>query len=222
MREGFGGADDGSLPTPIIERSRLGGGRSPTAQTKGTAVPPNRHDTDSTTILTVEAFADTILPGEKRDPSDRAVAGAAPGPGAVAAGAIDLLELPGGGLAGTLPGLADALNGHAAELGAAADPDVPPFVALDFEQRTRLVQRLTAPDHPEKAMWVALALFCNMAFDSAAHLNTAAALEAGHPGLLTIGYRQPEPDGVWRFPSYSYGRRLADVHPATTSGGSPA
>jgi len=189
-------------------------------------VPPDELGTDPITIIAIEAFADTIIPGEKRHPGDRAIAGAAPGPGAVAAGAIDLLELPGGGLAGTLDSLALAINEHATEYaadhGLRLDDDVPPFVALPFAGRTELVRLLTAPEHPEKALWVSLALFCNMAFDSAAHLHTAEALAAGHPGLLMIGYRQPGEDGEWRFPSFSYGRRLADIHPATTNTGSPA
>jgi hypothetical protein len=176
--------------------------------------------------ITIEAFADTILPGEKRSPQDRAIAGAAPGPGAVAAGAVELLEQPGGGLAEALDSLAYSLNehaaGYAADRGLALDTDVPAFVALPFGHRTAVVQLLTAPDHPEKQMWVSLAVFCTMAFDSAAHLRTADAIAAGHPGLLTLGYFPPEGDGLWRFPQLSYGRQLASVHPRTTSTGSPA
>jgi hypothetical protein len=176
--------------------------------------------------LTLEAFADTIIPGEKRSPDDRAVAGAASGGGAVAAGAVELLELPASGLAEMLDALAMGLNGHAsgyaAENGLPLDDTVPPFVALPFEHRTALVHRLTSPGHPEKEIWVSMALFSNMAFDSAAHLSTAEALAAGHPGLLTIGYARPDDDGLWRFPSFSYGRPLARRHPNTTPTGSPA
>ena len=32
------------------------------------------------------------------------------------------------------------------------------------------------------------------------------ALDAGHPGLLAMGLTPPDPDGLWRFPAYSYGR----------------
>jgi hypothetical protein len=94
-------------------------------------------------------------------------------------------------------------------------------VALPFEARTALVRVLTDPGHPEKQMWVGLALFCNMAFDSAPHLHTVDALAAGHPGLLTMNYAHPQADGLWRFPEYSYGRALADLHPDTTPKGSP-
>lgn len=183
-------------------------------------------DVDELRTITIEAFADTILPGEKRWPDDAAVAGAAAGPGAVAAGAVELLEQPGGGMAEALDSLAYSLNEHAAayasEHGLALDPDVPGFVALPFEHRTALVQILTAPDNPEKQMWVSLAVFCTMAFDSAAHLRTVDAIAAGHPGLMTIGYFPPDEDGQWRFPAFSYGRQLASLHPDTTSTGSPA
>jgi hypothetical protein len=183
-------------------------------------------DGDKARTMTFEAYADTILPGEKRFPDDRAVAGAAPGGGAVAAGAVTLLETPAAGLAGALDSLAYALNGHAAAYAAehGLDPDdtVPPFVALSFEHRTALVQRLTAPDHPEKEFWISVALFSNMAFDSAAHLHTDEALAAGHPGLTTMGFSPPDADGQWRFPEYSYGRPLASPHPSTTPSGSPA
>ncbi|HXV93310.1 MAG TPA: DUF5987 family protein [Pseudonocardia sp.] len=176
--------------------------------------------------MTLEAFADTIVPGEKRSPGDRAVAGASPGPGAVAAGALELLHTEATGVTAGLPYLAQALDAHAAAYAAARDLEldgtVPAFVALPFEHRTALVTELTAPGHPEKDGWVALALFSNMAFDSAAHLHTAEAIAAGHPGLAAMGFFDPGDDGLWRFPGYSYGRELAPLHPSTTPSGSPA
>lgn len=175
---------------------------------------------------TLEAFADTIVPGEKRWDGDVAVAGAAPGGGAVAAGALELLATDGAGMAPVTDDLAVALNGHAAgwaaERGIELDPELPAFVALRFADRTALVAGLTAPGHPERELWVILALFSNMAYDSAAHLHTTEALAAGHPGLLAMGLNQPDPDGLWRFPDYSYRRVLARPHPATTPSGSPA
>jgi hypothetical protein len=41
---------------------------------------------------TLEAFADTLIPGEKRFPADRAIAGVVSGAGAVQAGAIEMLN----------------------------------------------------------------------------------------------------------------------------------
>ncbi len=177
-------------------------------------------------VLTLEAFADTIVPGEKRSPDDVSVAGASPGPGAVVAGALDLLHTEATGLTAGLPYLAQMLDGHAtaraAEHGLELDATLPAFVALPFAHRTALVAALTTPGHPEKDGWVALALFCNMAFDSAAHLPTAQAIAQGHPGLAALGFADPDADGLWRFPGYSYGRRLADLHPSTSIDGSPA
>lgn len=176
--------------------------------------------------MTLEAFADTIVPGEKRFSGDTAIAGAAAGGGAVASGAIELLEWSATGVTPMLDELARTLNEHARayadDEGLVSDPGVPPFVALPFEHRTALVRRLVAPGHPEKEFWVLLTLFSNMAFDSAAHLGTAEAVAAGHPGLTMMGIAQPDADGLWRFPEYSYGRQLANLHPDTTPSGSPA
>ena len=176
--------------------------------------------------MTLEAFADTIIPGEKRFPEDRAIAGVSTGGGAGASGALDMLTHPAGGLAESLDGLVALLNGHAAEYAAERgldlDADLPAFVALDYSHRAALVQILTAPEHPEKSIWVGMALFSNMAFDSAAHLSTPQALAEGHPGLMTIGYAPPGPDGLWRFGQFSYGRQLAALHPRTTTTGSPS
>ncbi|MBV2156604.1 DUF5987 family protein [Kitasatospora sp. SUK 42] len=176
--------------------------------------------------MTLEAFADTIVPGEKRSPDDRAVAGASPGGGAVAAGAIELLETPATGVSTVLDDYARMLNEHArthaTEHGLGLDETVPPFVALPFEDRTAVVRKLTGQDQEDRELWVLLALFSNMAFDTAAHMHTADAMAAGHPGLVTMGFMKADDDGLWRFPDFSYGRRLADPHPDTTPTGSPA
>lgn len=195
---------------------------------------------DPGTIMTLEAFADTIVPGNKRSSDDRAIAGVSTDGGAVAAGALELLQSPAGGVAEWLPGLAQLLNGQAAAMlaerdahsgedapsGADADSGeneaVPPFVALSYPERAALVRRLTTQDSPERQGWVNLAVFSNMAFDSAAHLHTADALASGHPGLRIMGFASPDSDGRWRFGEYSYGRRLAASHPATTNAGDPA
>jgi len=182
-------------------------------------------DEDRYRTLTLEAYADTFVPGEKRAPDDIAIAGAASGPGAVAAGALELLQTPATGVADGLDDLARALNAHAekyaAELDLAGDPSVPAFVALSFADRTAVVSRLIAPDHPEKDIWILAALFCFMAFDTAAHMHTVDAIAAGHPGLTAMGFAAPDADGLWRFPDFSYGRQLASVHPLTTPAGDP-
>lgn len=185
---------------------------------------PGNSDAEQVKTSTLEAFADTIVPGEKRSPGDRAIAGVATGGGAVAAGALELLAMPATGVTAALDYLAQALNNqaqaYAEEHGLPAEDGVPPFVALAYEHRAALVQRLTARDNPERDGWVLLALFSNMAFDLAAHRDTAQALADGHPGLTAMGFAPPDPDGLWRFPDYSYGRPLADLHPDTIPSGS--
>jgi hypothetical protein len=177
-------------------------------------------------VMSLEAFADTIIPGERRGPDDRAVAGAATGGGAVASGAVDLMVSVEGGIAGMLDTLTIALGDHAtayAKLHSLTlDPDVPPFVALPFPDRTALVAALTGPEHPEQEMWVALAMFSAMAWDTGASDHTAEAMAAGHPGLLQAGFTRPDDDGLWRFPDFSYRRVLAEPHPHTTATGDPA
>jgi enediyne biosynthesis protein E8 len=183
-------------------------------------------DDDHCQTLTLEAYADTFVPGAKRWPGDLAVAGAAAGPGAVAAGALELLLTPATGITDGLAGLADALNSHAqsysATRGLTLNTSVPPFVALPFDHRTAVIRTLIAPEHPEKDIWILVALFCFMAFDTAAHMHTVEAIAAGHPGLTAMGFARPDADGLWRFADFSYGRQLASIHPATTSAGDPA
>jgi hypothetical protein len=61
-----------------------------------------------------------------------------------------------------------------------------------------------------------------LAFHTAGHLSTAEAVRSGHPGLAWIDFPAPDPDGLWRYPEFSYRRSLAAVHPATTATGQPA
>ena len=183
-------------------------------------------DEEQTKVMTLEAFADTIVPGEKRFPDDHAIAGVSEGGGAVTAGALEVLEHSASGVAAGLPYLAQALNGHAQnyaqEHGIELDGELPAFVALSYEDRAEVVAMLITPGHPEKDGWVLLALFSNMAFDIAPHKHTIEAMEEGHPGLLAIGLTKPDADGLWRFPDFSYGRQLAQPRPDTTPSGSPA
>lgn len=183
-------------------------------------------DEEQTKIMTLEAYADTIVPGEKRSPDDHAIAGVSEGGGAVAAGAIEVLEDPASGVAAGLPYLAVSLNGHAAnyaqEHGIELDPELPAFVSLSYDQRAAVITILTTPGHPEKDGWVLLAMFSNMAFDVAPHKSTKDALAEGHPGLVQMGMMPPNDDGLWRFKDFSYGRDMARRLPNTTPSGSPA
>jgi hypothetical protein len=175
---------------------------------------------------TLEAWGDTIVPGEKRSPTDRAIAGATTGPGAVQAGVWDLMNDPEVGLALALPVLAVLLNTEATAyaLTHRVPPDltVPAFVALPFRHRTALALELLDPAQVDQLVWYALAAMAMLAFHTAPHLDTATAVRAGHPGLTWIRFPMPDADGLWRFPDFSYRRSLARLHPATTSTGNPA
>ena len=172
--------------------------------------------------LTLEAFADTLIPGEKRNPQDRAIAGAVSGAGAVQAGAIEMLNFPPVGFAQALPYLALILNlrafVYALTHGISLSLQVPPFVELDFASRTALLVEILDGDGPDQGAFSALASVCFVAYHSAGYLPTADAIRDGHPGLAAIGFPPPNPDGIWRFPEFSYQRVLAVPHPDSQHG----
>ena len=181
--------------------------------------------TSDAMTTTLEAFADTLIPGAKRYDGDYAVAGVVRGPGAVAAGAVDLMWFPQAAIGPALPALAAALNSRASTYALqqqrALDPTLPPFVALSFADRTKLLLALLDPAAQDYLVWWALAAMPFLAFHTAGHLPTAEAVRAGHPGLRWIGFPRPDRDGLWRFPHFSYRRRLAHSHPHTTRNGNP-
>ena len=174
---------------------------------------------------TLEAFADTLIPGQKRFPGDRAIAGVVSGPGAVQAGAIEMMNFPPVDLKATLDGLFVILTvyavAYALSHGIVLDPTVPPFVALDFASRTALLVEILDGSGPVQPAFYGLASVSFFAYNTAGYLPTVVAIRDGHPGLAAIGFPPPNPDGVWRFPEFSYGRVLARPHPHS-HGGNPA
>lgn len=186
---------------------------------------PEGVELSSGTVSTLEAYADTIVPGAKRSSTDVAVAGAATGPGAVHAGAVDLLTWPPLSLCPILPTVAIALDTHASTHalghGVRLPWGVPPFVGLPFAHRTDLVSGLTRDGASGRMLWVMLAFACGLAFDAAAHRSTVDAVLDAHPGMVFLGFPEPSPDGSWRFAEHSYRAELADRHPMTTPSGSP-
>ena len=185
---------------------------------------PGGTSTDAMTT-TLEAFADTLIPGRKRYDGDIAVAGVVKGPGAVEAGAVDLMWFPPAAVGPVLPTFVSMLDSramtYATEHHVVIDPTLPPFVALSFSDRTQLCLELLDPAAPDYLLWWALAAMPFLAFHTAGHLQTAAAVRDGHPGLRAIGFPHPDHDGLWRFPHFSYRRKLARAHAHTTSTGNP-
>ena len=130
------------------------------------------------------------------------------------------------GLGPAIPALAAALNAeavrYAARAGLLPDPTAPPFVALPFEHRTALAVELLDGGRPDQLAWYGLAGVAMLAFHTAGHLSTADAVRSGHPGLAWLDFPLPDADGLWRYPEFSYRRRLAVSHPRTTRSGHPA
>jgi hypothetical protein len=144
----------------------------------------------------------------------------------VQAGVLDLLYFPTLGIAPVLPVFASAINekavAYAVEHQLVLDPTVPPYVALGFADRTRLAVQVLDYGEPDYLLFYAVAALAFIAFHTAGHLHTADAVRHGHPGLKAIGFPQPDRDGLWRYPRYSYKKRVAAKHPRTTRGGNPA
>lgn len=174
-------------------------------------------------VTTLEAFADTVVPGRKRHARDRAIAGVSDSPGAVEAGALAVLQDPATGIDDGVGEMAQLLDARAreaaADRGLAVRADGTAFADLDYQARRTLVAQLTEPNAPLRDFWFLLALFSYMAYDSAPHRDTAAALMDDHPGLLALGFARPDEAGRWRFSRSSYGRPLASLHPATDATG---
>jgi hypothetical protein len=171
---------------------------------------------DPLIVPTLEAFADTLIPGAKRSPDDRAIAGAAAGAGAVQAGAITLMNFPPSGIAVALPALAVDLNRRALTYAVThaivLDATVPPLVALDFAARTAVCLETLDAETPDQLAYYALAALVFLAYHTAAHLPTPQAVRDGHPGLAALGLPLPDADDLWRYPVFSYRRKLARGH----------
>jgi len=167
-------------------------------------------------VRALEAYADTVLPGRKRGPDDAAIAGVSSTPGAVEAGAIAVLTNPATGIEDGVAEMADLLDKLAGEH--VGDPTMT-MADLPYPQRRELLATLTGADRPDRDLWFLVALFAYMAYDSAPHRNTAAAMAERHPGLYAMGFREPDADGRWRVRIASYGKPLAPLHPSTDARG---
>lgn len=181
---------------------------------------------DAATTDTLDAFADTVVPGVKRHTGDVAVAGVAAGPSAAVAGALDVLQMPAVGLAPVLPGIAMLLNGRAAgyagAAGIALDPALPQFVALPYQHRSAVLASLVPPSPTYDRTFILLTTMVSWAFDDAAAMHTVDAARARHQGLRWTRFPEPNARGVWRNNQFSYQLRLGRPHSATTRSGSPA
>jgi hypothetical protein len=153
---------------------------------------------------TLQAFADTIIPGRKASRTDLgdeidplAIAGVDPQPGAVEADALRLYHDPLVGFDALAPAFLSDLSGRALEQGA-------PFLMLPYEKRAAAVLSGLSFDNPSRTVWEAAAAVPFTAFCAAAEHEIGTSANAS--GYRVMGYPGAAPNGYRRA---SYGRRLA-------------
>ena len=153
---------------------------------------------------TLQAFADTIIPGRKADRTDLgdeihpdAIAGVDDEPGAVEADVLRLYHHP-------LTGF-DALEPvFLAELATRSLQHGGPFLGLGFDQRTAVLLGALSFDNPDRVLYEAAAAVPFTAFCAAAEHPVGTDEVAS--GYRVMGYPGAAPNG---YRSFSYRRRLA-------------
>ena len=153
---------------------------------------------------TLQAFADTIIPGRKADKTDlgneihpQAIAGVDPQPGAVEADALALMKDPRVGFeALAVPFLAD-LEGRALGQGG-------PFLSLPFDKRVAVVLSGLDFGNGSRPLWEAGTAVPFAAFCAAAVHPIGTSQNAS--GYRVMGYPGAAPNGYARF---GYGRKLS-------------
>ena len=168
------------------------------------AFPPRAEADVSFDNATLQAFADTIIPGRKAEKTDLgeeihplAIAGVDPEPGAVEADALHLYNDALVGFAALTPVFLADLSTRSLEKGNA-------FLNLSHDDRVAVLMPALAYDNPERVLYEAAAAVPFTAFCSAAvhpvgtSENASGYRVMGYPGAAPKGYR-----------GFSYGRKLA-------------
>ena len=153
---------------------------------------------------TMQAFADTIIPGRKAVTTDLgdeihpyAIAGVDDEPGAVEADVMRLYHHPLTGFDALEPAFLADLSTRSLQQGG-------PFLGLDFEQRSAVLLQALSFDNPDRVLYEAAAAVPFTAFCAAAVHETGTSKNAS--GYRVMGYPGAAPQGYRR---YSYGRKLA-------------
>jgi hypothetical protein len=149
---------------------------------------------DPLTDGTLQAFADTMIPGRKATTTDlgntinpQAIAGVDDRPGAVEADALAVYRNPKLGFETLAPPFLADLESRALPAGG-------PFLTLDWDRRVRVCIAGLAFDNPTRTLWEAAAAVPFAAFCGAgmAPAQTAAKSSGyrvmGHPGAAPGGY----------------------------------
>jgi hypothetical protein len=155
---------------------------------------------------TMQAFADTIIPGRKAAKTDLgdeihplAIAGVDPEPGAVEADVMRLYHHPLTGFdALQAPFLADLNTRSLSQQGA-------PFLSLSFDKRVAVLEPALAYTNSERVLFEAAAAVPFTAFCAAAVHPVGTDRNAS--GYRVMGYPGAAPNGYQR--TFSYRRRLA-------------
>ena len=153
---------------------------------------------------TMQAFADTIIPGRKAERTDLgdeihpdAIAGVNDEPGAVEADVLRLYHHPLTGFDALEPAFLAELSVRSLQQGG-------PFLSLDFEARTQVLLGALSFDNPDRVLYEAAAAVPFTAFCAAAVHEVGTWENAS--GYRVMGYPGARPQGYKR---YSYGRKLA-------------
>jgi len=167
------------------------------------AATPARADV-SAPDATLQAFADTIIPGRKVARTDlgnevhpQAIAGVDPLPGAVEADVLALYHHPEVGFDALEPAFLADLTTRS--LGAGGQ-----FLGLDFDHRVQVCVGGLSFDNPSRQVWEAAAAVPFTAFCAAALIPNATADRAS--GYRVMGLPGAAPNG---YPHFSYRRRLS-------------
>jgi hypothetical protein len=154
---------------------------------------------------TLQAFADTMVPGRKADRTDlgnaihpRAIAGVDARPGAVEADALALYHHPLTGFDALAPAFLADLQQRSLTM---ANGD---FVSLNFDRRVAVCEAGLDFSNPTRVVWEAAAAVPFTAFCAAALAPRQRAESAS--GYRVMGLPGAEPVGYRRF---SYRRKLA-------------
>jgi hypothetical protein len=153
---------------------------------------------------TLQAFADTIIPGREAEKTDlgdeihpQAIAGVDSEPGAVEADVLRLYHHPLTGFDALEPVFLAELNTRSLQQGG-------PFLDLDFDGRTAVLLQALSFDNDDRVLYEAAAAVPFTAFCAAAVHPVGTSKNAS--GYRVMGYPGAAPQGYRR---YSYGRKLA-------------
>jgi hypothetical protein len=153
---------------------------------------------------TLQAFADTIIPGRKATTTDlgnaihpQAIAGVDKLPGAVETDALALYHHPLAGFDALEPAFLADLSARALQQGG-------DFLSLDFDGRAAVCEGGLAFDNPERLLWEAAAAVPFTAFCAAALMEDQTAAKAS--GYRVMGLPGAAPHG---YQGFSYGGPLS-------------